>query len=563
MSLSGRPPALLAKTAFVTFVTATLLLGVIFVVVTMSVRTQVRQAARANLESGQRAFAAVQSREQRSLHMQARTAAESPTLKAAVDTYAAEAASGTSDVRQQLLNTIRSELSKVAANIEADAVILVDTKGSALASAGRSAAEYPAGEPISIVRGPGDLDAPDGVVHLRDTLFKVVSVPLSVNDGTVIGAVCLATKLDHRFAEQLGEFARTDTAILSDNALIASTLGGEARQDLEAAAPTWRTAEGAIDLNGESYVFRRLFAIGDTSFYAMTSLDQAATAALQDTTRALTFIAIGALGLAFLASVWIARQLSGPVTRLSASMNAMASSRRFDTRLAPAGSSLELDTLTETFNSLMASITTAEQETQTAYTAAIRGLAATLDARDPNTAGHSERVSVLAVAIGRVLSLGAEELDVLRLGALLHDIGKIGISDEILRKPGPLTEAEYDAIKTHTVVGARIIRTVPFLARHVEIVELHHERQDGRGYPHGLRGDEIPLVARIVHVADAYDAITNARAYRAGWPPAEAMRELWRCAGTDFDAEVVGALASALPMLTAQSDDVMFEVSVA
>jgi len=138
---------------------------------------------------------------------------------------------------------------------------------------------------------------------------------------------------------------------------------------------------------------------------------------------------------------------------------------------------------------------------------------------------------------------------VLRLGALLHDIGKIGISDHVLMKPGPLTAEEYEIIKQHPVVGAKILRSVPFLEPHIPIVELHHERPDGKGYPHGLRSTEIPLVARIVHVADAFDAITSARAYRPARAASEGLRELWRHAGAQFDAEVVHALAKALPDL--------------
>jgi putative nucleotidyltransferase with HDIG domain len=143
----------------------------------------------------------------------------------------------------------------------------------------------------------------------------------------------------------------------------------------------------------------------------------------------------------------------------------------------------------------------------------------------------------------------------LRLGALLHDIGKIGVPDDVLRKPGTLTPAEYDKIKEHPVLGARILRSVPFLASHIPIVELHHERPDGQGYPHGLRDEDIPLAARIVHVADAYDAITSARAYRTARSSGDALRELWRHAGTMFHAEIVLALATALPSVTSQIDE--------
>ena len=128
--------------------------------------------------------------------------------------------------------------------------------------------------------------------------------------------------------------------------------------------------------------------------------------------------------------------------------------------------------------------------------------------------------------MGRQIQIGEADLDVLRLGALLHDIGKIGISDEILRKPSALTVEEYEQLKRHPALGARILRQVPFLAPHIPIVELHHEQPDGRGYPFGLRGDEIPVTARIAHVADAFDAMVSARAYRPARESAEAVTEL-------------------------------------
>jgi putative nucleotidyltransferase with HDIG domain len=257
-------------------------------------------------------------------------------------------------------------------------------------------------------------------------------------------------------------------------------------------------------------------------------------------------LAVGAFVLALLGSVWLARLLSRPIEQLSGAIDRMAAARDLTQPLPATGSSRELDLLTNTFNHLMTSVADAESRTEAAYAGAIRALAAALDARDPYTAGHSERVSVLSVAIGRVLELPDDELEVLRLGALLHDIGKIGIPDELLRKPGRLTDAEFEAIMEHPVVGARILSTIPFLVPHVEIVELHHERPDGLGYPRGLRGDAIPVLARVVHVADAYDAITTARAYREARSGAEAVRELWRCAGTEYHAEIVEALGRAL-----------------
>ena len=556
-----QPPGLLLRTLAVTFVTSVLLLVVIFVTVTMSAREQVRQTVSESLEASQRMFAAMHNREQHDLRRQAVTVAESPTLKAAMDTYGAESFSAPA-VRAQLLNTIKGELAKLAARVEADAIVVADARQTTLAAAGQFASAFPPHEPMPVESDQSSGDAIDGVAHVGAETFRLVGAPLLLSNGTEIGTLYLATSLDRQYAQQLGDIARTNIAIVSDGTLVATTLQADTQRQFSAVAARL-TDEGTVDLGGSSHAFRRLFRIADTSFYALTSIDDSARAAVGQTTRALMFIAIGALGLALLGSIWIAHRLSKPIGRLSASLHTMATSRQFDKRLEPTGFSVELDGLTATFNALMASVAAAEAETEAAYTAAIRALAAALDARDPYTAGHSERVSVVSVAIGRVLNLGADDLEVLRLGALLHDIGKIGVPDAVLMKPGPLTDSEYDTIKQHTVLGGRILRTVPFLSRHVAIVELHHERPDGRGYPHGLQGTEIPLAAHIVHVADAFDAMINARAYRPGRPPADAIRELWLCAGTDFHAEVVGALASALPSLTSTLPDPILEAACA
>jgi putative nucleotidyltransferase with HDIG domain len=388
-------------------------------------------------------------------------------------------------------------------------------------------------------------------------VFRVVVVPLLVSDGTTIGSLYLATSLDARYAEELAQLAGTRTAIISDGLMLASTLSPAAARQFESAVAVAKPVDGVIALDGESHAYRRLVAVGDTVFYALGSIDESSRGAMGKAMQNLALIAVGAIVLALVGSFSLARLLAEPIGRLSTSLAAMAASHDVAARLPLSGSSREIDALTETFNALMASVQEAEAQTDAAYTGAIRALATALDARDPYTAGHSERVSVISVAIGRTLLLPADDLEVLRLGALLHDIGKIGVPDDVLRKPGALTDAEYAAIKLHPVLGARILRSVPFLARHISIVELHHERPDGRGYPGGLRGDDIPLAARIVHVADAYDAITSARAYRGARPSSDALRELWRCAGTEFHAEIVGALANALPGVTSDAGQVV------
>jgi diguanylate cyclase (GGDEF)-like protein/putative nucleotidyltransferase with HDIG domain len=175
-------------------------------------------------------------------------------------------------------------------------------------------------------------------------------------------------------------------------------------------------------------------------------------------------------------------------------------------------------------------------------TAAMESLSATVDARDAYTAGHSRRVQQLALAIGRELGLSQAELDLLGHAALFHDIGKLAIPDSVLLKPGLLTSEEWALMQRHAEEGARIIDRLGFLGDAVPAIRHHHERWDGTGYPHGLTGEDIPLGARIIHVADALDSMLTTRIYRAARPAVEALDELRQGAGTQFCPRCVGAL---------------------
>ena len=158
----------------------------------------------------------------------------------------------------------------------------------------------------------------------------------------------------------------------------------------------------------------------------------------------------------------------------------------------------------------------------------IVALARTIDARDPYTAGHSERVSIYAAALGRQIGLPQAELDALRQGCLFHDLGKIAIRDEVLLKPGPLTPEEYEEMKQHTVLGRDLLQPMRTLARALPVVYHHHERCDGSGYPEGLGGDDIPLIARAAAIADVFDGMTSDRPYRDGLMGRDALDEIER-----------------------------------
>lgn len=178
----------------------------------------------------------------------------------------------------------------------------------------------------------------------------------------------------------------------------------------------------------------------------------------------------------------------------------------------------------------------------------IQALAHALDAKDSYTHGHSARVSAYAGRTAKLLGLSDADVQLTELGAELHDIGKIGVNEDLLRKPGKLTTDEYERLMDHTLIGARILG--PLLKNAPEalaIVRSHHERLDGTGFPDGLKGDQIPTHVRIVTVADSFDAMTTARPYRSALTSEFALEELHRCRGRQFDPDVVGAFAAAFP----------------
>ncbi len=179
----------------------------------------------------------------------------------------------------------------------------------------------------------------------------------------------------------------------------------------------------------------------------------------------------------------------------------------------------------------------------------IKSLSLAIDAKDPYTKGHSSRVADYAVLLAKELKWPEDRVEFLKYVALIHDVGKVTIPEEILRKDSILTKDEYDIMKKHSAAGAEVIRDVNYFAAGSDIIKHHHERWDGTGYPDQLKGEVIPVGARILAVADAYDAMTSTRPYREALEPLEAIREIKNCSGTQFDPEMVKAMTRIIPQL--------------
>lgn len=265
---------------------------------------------------------------------------------------------------------------------------------------------------------------------------------------------------------------------------------------------------------------------------------------MQHTARLLAMLAVF---LSIGVSIFAARRITNPLQILAESGRALARgdfSQRVHVR-----SRTEIGELAETFNTMSSELEhfvedlkRAAEENRALFLGSIQMLAGAVDEKDPYTRGHSDRVTRYSLMIAKEMKLPAPFMETLQISAQLHDVGKIGIEDQILRKPGALTAEEFEVMKTHTTKGANILRPVTQLAEMLPGIELHHEALDGRGYPYGLEGDQIPLLARVIAVADTFDALTTNRPYQTAHTPEQALQIIQNLAGKRLDPEAVAAL---------------------
>jgi len=510
---------------------AALLAGSFWAVRTAAL-SAVREALRSSLRDNQTTL--VREREQSESRNARilRVAAENPALKAGL----------------QLLATERSAKDAARRTVEDQLSEICDTMGfDFLAVSGSS------GEPLAgVIRrkeGFGSLDT--GLLHLPEKgffstqgqIFRVTSVAIAQGQEYV-GTLAVGERF---------ELARVPmpAVLLYRGIVVAMTAPGADKAAAEAALRKCSPdAECEPRIGGEAFISVLLDnppAQGSDDGFTLRSLRSldAAAAPVQVVLQRV-FLSAGltallvAIGLGAFSSRSIVQPLAAVVRRLRES-GKTGMLPEFPTGKRGVREILEL---TDSFNHAAASIRDGQDRLVRAYVEFVSSLASALDARDPYTAGHSLRVSDYSCAIATAMNVEIQEQELIRVGALLHDIGKIGISDAVLQKQGKLTPEEEALIQQHPVIGRKILECVHGFEPYLPVVELHHENWDGTGYPRGLKGDETPRMARIVKVADAYDAMTSDRPYRRGMLHQDAVRILEKYAGTQFDIPVVQAFVT-------------------
>ena len=282
---------------------------------------------------------------------------------------------------------------------------------------------------------------------------------------------------------------------------------------------------------------------------ASLGLSMQGLAAAERSIRKLIFAAAAViLVIAFFGTLVLSSIFTHPVKRLHKGVLSLATSEAFQP--VPVHSSDELGALTRNFNRMAETILAQKNALQTkalqleeAYISMVRVIAASLDARDPYTMGHSARVARMSCLLGRRLGMGEEELSNLERAAIFHDLGKIQTPDDVLLKGERLSRAEEEQMRSHPVDGTEILRMAPFLHQYIPVVRAHHEWYNGEGYPDGIRGDEIPIHAQIIALADAFDAMTTERPYREALSSEEAIDEILQFRGTQFSPELADVFA--------------------
>jgi HD-GYP domain-containing protein (c-di-GMP phosphodiesterase class II) len=513
------------------FLPFALLLAGSFWAIQSLVQKTVRNGLQATLRENQISIARLRSRSDLENSRFLKIAGENAALKAGVQLLLSYP--GNTAARA----TVEDQLGELCERMGFDFLMVSDASATPLAGVARLTTTDRRTPSIAPITGALPRTRERGLLMMRDRLYQIATVPLDQGDEN-IGSMSVGEAFD------FGQFS-TPTVLRHDGQVINSSIPGIAP---EAATAALRLCAGKeecdVRLGGVNYLSLPMQNVAFGDGYELRSLqnvDSASAPVQQMLHRLFVLAGFGALGVALIFSVFASRTVVRPIMAVISHLR-----RTEGTGLLPEferdlSSIREVRELTASFNRAAGSIRDARESLQRAYVEFVGSLASALDARDPYTAGHSRRVSALSCATAMALGMEHDGLDEIRIGALLHDIGKIGISDTVLGKAGKLTNEEFALIKQHPEIGCRILQGVHGFSPYLAAVELHHENWDGSGYPRGQRGEETPLAARIIHVVDAYDAMTTDRPYRRGMSHEKAISVLEEHAGRQFDPRVVAA----------------------
>jgi HD-GYP domain-containing protein (c-di-GMP phosphodiesterase class II) len=508
------------------FLPFALLLAGSFWMIQRFVQSTDRDGLRNSLREGQISIAKLHSKSEIENSRFLKVAGENSALKAGIQVLLANPKN--LDAR----STVEDQLRELGEHMGFDVMLIYGPEGSPLAGVAREGPpKSPPGQLVPV--SPSHLDrSRPGLLLLDDRIFEAASVPIDENNEN-IGALSVGEYFD------LSAF--TNLVVLVRNGkVIDSNLPGVSRQELEIGL---RSCKGQRDcdlnLQGATWVAIPMQSYGgEYALLSLENVDEAAAPIQAKLDRLFLQLASAFVLVGMLWSVGSSNSIAKPIATVVSHLRKAIHTGRLSEIEAPPSSIIEIQQLAQIYNQAAISVQAANDHLESAYLEFVGSLANALDARDPYTAGHSRRVSELSRAVASAMQMETRAVERIRIGALLHDIGKIGIADEVLQKRGRLTCEEYAVVKLHPVIGRRILEGVHGFADYLPAVELHHENWDGTGYPRGLSGEDTSIDARIIHVADAYDAMTTDRSYRRGFSHERAISILIECAGTQFDPRV-------------------------
>jgi putative nucleotidyltransferase with HDIG domain len=525
------------RTFLLSFLPFAMLLTGSFWAVRTAALGAVRDGLRASVHDNQVALSRERARHQRETARVLRVVTENAALKAGFQLLLTERRA-----RGDARRTVEDQLAEICSALEFDLLVVFGPEGEALAGVRRVDGRISA---LDLTR---EHPPHEGFFSNESGSYLLSSAPIN-QGGENLGSLSAGERFDLSDVGAPAVLTRAGNVVESNTKGVSKADLAEAFQDCDPAV------ECEVRLNGETYLSVPMENWpGEDSaasgaprdaylLRGLRSVD-AASRPVQASLRSIFYSAgftalLAALGLSVISS----RSIVRPISTLVEHLRAGAKTGVLPELKADGIRIQEIRELAEGFDQAASAVRQGREQLVQAYVEFVGSLAQALDARDQYTAGHSWRVSEYSRAIAREMNLPGDDIATLRIAALLHDIGKMGISDSVLQKPGKLTPEEAALIEEHPVIGRRILEGVHGFQPYLAAVELHHENWDGSGYPRGLKGEETPLAARIVKVADAYDAMTSDRPYRKGMTHEDALQVLRRHSGTQMDAAVVSALA--------------------